>query len=369
MKSRVVFLVASLRGGGAERVFVLMANELAARGHAVTLLTWNGEGPNARLLGPSVELVDLALPLRGEGYGRSATLRSILRTARLLRQLRPDAVFSAPEFFNLVTTLSLMIGASRARFFPSFHAARALPGGGLGSALAVKLSALVARRATKAIAVSAGVGRELVERGFPEAKVVVIHNPLPGQAIPKSADHPWRAAIAAMGEGPVVATAGRLVPVKDHRTLIRAFALLRAKRPARLVIFGEGPLEGELRAFAGECGVGADVLFPGYVNDPAACYAVADLFVLSSLTEGFGNVLVEAMEAGVSVVSTDAPYGPREILEDGRLGPLVPVGDAAALAAAMEATLDRPIPPALLREKAAEFGTARIGNLYEALLR
>jgi glycosyltransferase involved in cell wall biosynthesis len=156
--------------------------------------------------------------------------------------------------------------------------------------------------------------------------------------------------------------------VKDHRTLLRAFALLRASRPARLVIFGEGPLEGELRAFAQESGIGDQVLFAGYVNDPHACYAAADLFVLSSVSEGFGNVLMEAMAAGVPVVSTDAPHGPREILGDGRYGSLVAVGDAPAMARAMADMLDRPTPAAILKRRAADFDTARIGDLYEALL-
>jgi glycosyltransferase involved in cell wall biosynthesis len=159
-----------------------------------------------------------------------------------------------------------------------------------------------------------------------------------------------------------------MVPVKDHRTLIAAFAKLRARRSARLVIFGYGPLEAELRAYAEELGVSGSVLMPGYVNDPAACYAVADLFVLSSTTEGFGNVLIEAMAAGVPVVSTDAPHGPREILADGRYGPLVPVGDAEALASAMERTLDHPLSAADLKGRAADFAVDVIGDRYEALL-
>ncbi len=368
MRKRVVFHTASLRGGGAERVFTLMANALAARGHQVTLFTWNAEGPNAQLLSPDVELVTLGMPIYGEGYGKPATLRGIARSARFFATHKPDTVFSAPEFANLAMAIALWLAGSKARFFPSFHAAAGLPSNDLGAKLAIALSALVRSRASKAIAVSQGVGRDLEARGYPQARIEVINNPLPTKLPSSDVTYPWQATIAAMGEGPVIATAGRLVPVKDHRTLIAAFAKLRARQPARLVIFGEGPLEADLREQAEALGVGQSVLLPGYVNDPAACYRAADLFVLSSTSEGFGNVLIEAMAEGVPVVSTDAPHGPREILADGRFGALVPVGDAGALAAAMEQTLDSPPASDLLRGRAADFGIELIADRYEALL-
>jgi glycosyltransferase involved in cell wall biosynthesis len=366
MKKRIVLHVASLRGGGAERVVVLMANELAARGHDVTLLTWNADGPNAALLTKAVRLVDLDIPIRGEGFGKPATLKGLWRTALLLRRLKPDIVLSAPEFANLVIALALVLVVSPAKFFPSFHAAASLRSNDIGARIAIALSMLTAWRATKAIAVSAGVGRDIAARGFPEAKIAVINNPLPPAAI-SSVAHAWQAALVALGDGPAIATAGRLVAVKDHRTLLEAFAALSASRPARLVVFGEGPLGAELQAYAKSLGIADRVLFAGYVNDPAACYAAADLFVLSSTSEGFGNVLIEAMAAGVPVVSTDAPHGPREILADGRFGALVPVGDAPALALAMAAMLDRPTSEIALKSRAADFTVQRIGDKYEAL--
>jgi len=386
MQQRIVFHVPSLRGGGAERVFVLMANEMARRGHEVTLFTWNGEGPNAALRADAVHLVDLGIPIRGDGFGKPATIAGLWRSAGFYRRVKPDAVFSAPEFANLITALALNLGFSRAKFFPSFHAAASIPSNDFGSKLAVLLSGLVAARASQAIAVSAGVGRDIAARGVPADKVVVINNPLPPgrylvppaaiprppAAIPRPPangrpvqTYPWQAELTALGDGPVIATAGRLVGVKDHRTLLRAFAALLRTRPARLVLFGEGPLRAELEAESRVLGIASRVLFPGYVNDPAACYAAADLFVLSSTSEGFGNVLIEAMAAGVPVVSTDAPHGPREILADGLYGTLTPVGDAEALAVAMAAMLDQPTDAALLARRAADFAVERIGDAYE----
>jgi len=369
MADTIVFHTASLTGGGAERVFVLMANEFAARGHRVILFTWNAGGPNAGLLSPGVELIDLSLPIRGEGYGKLGTLRGLLRSVAVFRRLKPDAVYSAPEFANLLMALALVLARSRARFFPSFHAAASLPSGRIGARIAVLLSKLVAFRTTKAIAVSRGVGRDVVARGVLGAKVAVINNPLPvSTAAPQSAVTSLRQKVAAMGEGPVLVTAGRLVAIKDHRTLLAAFAKLRSRRPARLVICGEGPLRQSLEQYAAELGISGSVLFPGYITDPDACYAVADLFVLSSISEGFGNVLVEALGAGVPVVSTDAPHGPREILSDGEFGPLVPVGDVDALAKAIEITLDTSLPSETLKRRAADFAIGVIGDRYEALL-
>lgn len=369
MSKRIIFHVPSLVGGGAERVVVLIANEMAARGHDVTVLVWNAEGPNAALLSPTVRLTSLGFAQRAERFGKLATLKGVWQTSRLLRRLQPDAVFSAPEFANLVMTAALHAAGSRAKFFPGFHAAAALMPHRVGAILAVRLSKLVAARATRAIAVSKGVGRDLIVRGYPAAKIAVIYNPLPPVESSTQASYAWQETLAAMGDGPVIVTLGRLVPVKDHKTLLAAFASLRADRPARLVLFGEGPLEEATRAYADKLGIGKDVLFAGYVNDPAACYAAADLVVLSSISEGFGNVLIEAMAHGVPVVSTDAPHGPREILVDGRFGALVPVGDARALATAMATTLDRPIAPDVLRAYAANFDVKAIGDRYERLLR
>ena len=365
---KLIFHLPTLGGGGAERVFVLMANALAARGHEVTLLVWNAEGPNAALRSDLVHLVDLQIPVTGGGFGKPRTLAGLWRSAQFYRRQQPDAVFSGPEFANLVTALALNLALSPARFFPSFHAAASIPSSDFGSKIAARLSALVAARATKLIAVSSGIARDLRGRGVPESKIAVIHNPLPpGIGDGATRSYPWQAQIEALGQGPVIVTAGRLTPVKDHKTLLRAFAELRATRPARLVIFGDGPLKSELETEAGRLGIAGSTLFPGYVNDPAAVYAVADLFVLSSVSEGFGNVLIEAMAAGVPVVSTDAAHGPREILLDGALGPLVPVGDAAALAAAIARTLDAPVDMAALKARAADFEIDVIADRYEAL--
>jgi glycosyltransferase involved in cell wall biosynthesis len=141
---------------------------------------------------------------------------------------------------------------------------------------------------------------------------------------------------------PVVLGVGRLTRQKDFPTLIRAFAAVRRRHAARLIILGEGEDRPGLEALAGQLGVAHDVALPGFQDNAVAYMAASRLFVLSSTWEGLPTVLIEALAAGTRVVSTDCPNGPREILQDGRLGALVPVGDVAALAAAMIEALCRP---------------------------
>ncbi|MDB5536600.1 MAG: glycosyltransferase [Devosia sp.] len=368
--AKLIFHVPSLIGGGAERVWVLVANELARRGHDTTLLVWNGLGPNRVHVSPQVHLVDFGIPLfAGERFGKPATLRGLLRMAAYFRRHQPDAVFSAPEFANLTTALALWLSLSRAKFYPSFHAAATLRDSRTGSELARRFTGLMARRAKRAIAVSQGIAGDL-SAGIAADKIAVIHNPLPPPSLKPAEDSEWMRTLTAIraAKTPLIITAGRLAPVKDHPTLIEAFALLRRDMPAKLVILGDGPLRDELTALVAERGLEADVLMPGFNADIRPSLLASDLFVLTSTSEGFGNVIVEALAAGLPVVSTDCTHGPREILENGALGELTPVGDAGAIAAAMARMLASPTSANRLQTRAADFSVERIGDQYEALL-
>ena len=150
----------------------------------------------------------------------------------------------------------------------------------------------------------------------------------------------------------VLMAVGRLAPQKDFRNLLKAFARVRSRRGVRLVILGEGPERARLESLAADLGIAADVKMPGAVPNPFAYMARASLFVLSSAWEGFGNVLVEALACGCPIVSTDCPRGPREILDGGAFGPLVPVGDDEALADGIIHALALPADRGRLRERA-----------------
>jgi glycosyltransferase involved in cell wall biosynthesis len=178
------------------------------------------------------------------------------------------------------------------------------------------------------------------------------------------ASHPW------MDDGgpPVILSAGRLAEQKDYPTLINAFARVAAQRPCRLIILGEGRLRKQLQRLVESLGLTDRVSLPGWVENPFAFMSRAALFVLSSRNEGLPGVLIQAMACGCPCVSTACPAGPAEILQNGRLGPLTPVGDAVGLAAAINSVLDRRTDGRTLRERAAHFSAETAVSAYDRLI-
>jgi glycosyltransferase involved in cell wall biosynthesis len=168
-------------------------------------------------------------------------------------------------------------------------------------------------------------------------------------------------------DGPILLAVGTLKAVKRHDLLVRAFARM-PRADATLCILGEGQERAGLETLIGSLGLQDRVLLAGYQADPAPWYAHADLFVLSSDHEGFGNVLVEALEHGLPVVSTNCPTGPHEILEDGKYGRLVPVGDVDALARAMDKALSANHDREQLKRRALDFSVEKAADAYLDLL-
>jgi len=221
------------------------------------------------------------------------------------------------------------------------------------------------------VAVSDGVADDLSRvAGIPRAGIQRIYNPIVSPALLAASrgapPHPW---LEERGCPPLVLGAGRLHRQKDFPTLLRAFAQLRATRPARLAILGEGAERGRLERLARRLGVAEDVALPGFAGNPYAWMARSSAFVLSSAWEGLPSVLIEAMACGCPVVSTDCPSGPSEILDGGALGPLVPVGDSQALAHALAGVLEKPPDADRLRERAALFSVEAATTRYLEVLR
>ena len=156
--------------------------------------------------------------------------------------------------------------------------------------------------------------------------------------------------------------------MKDYPTLFRAFRQVSRNSDVRLVILGEGSWRRRLEKLTRKLGLQEKVSLPGWVTNPYSFMRRASLFVLSSKLEGLGNVLIEAMACGCPCVSTNCPSGPSEILDDGRFGPLVPVGDDSALAAAMERVLNSPPDKNALLARAQEFSLDASVDQYERLI-
>ena len=223
--------------------------------------------------------------------------------------------------------------------------------------------------ATHFVAVSQGTSDSLENAlGVPREKITTIYNPIVTPDLDDKAvetpDHPWFRDDGA----PVLLAVGRLEKQKDYPTLIRAFARLAVRRPCRLIILGEGSKRTEVEGLVEELKLTDRVSLPGWAENPLAFMARASLFVLSSRWEGLPTVLVEALACGCPCVSTDCPSGPAEILQDGEFGALVPVGDSAALAEAMERVLDAPPDRRLLQQRAAYFSADRAVAAYEELI-
>ena len=352
----IALFLPSLRGGGAERVMVLLANGFAARGHRVDLVLARAEGPYLDEVAAGVRIVDLA---------RSRVLTSLWPLVRYLRRERPDAMLSAMTHANVIAIWAKMLARVPLRLVVSEHSSpsRSHAGGGMA-----RIMRLLVRRfygkADTIVCVSNGARDEMAAL-YPALsdRLTTIYNPLDLDRIQRLMEepvsHPW----LEDRDIPVVLAAGRLTAAKDYPTLLRAMAHLLGQRPARLIILGQGEEEAALRQLIDDLGIAEHVDLVGFQKNPFSWMRRCDLYVMSSAWEGLPGSLIEALACGAKVVSTDCRTGPREILEDGKWGTLVPVGDADALARAMEERLHEANSAAIL-SRLKEFEPAHIAQRY-----
>ncbi len=332
----IALFLPSVRGGGAQRVVVNLAQGMSERGRRVDLVLGTAVGPFLERLPPAVRLVDL---------GARRLVGSIGPLVGYLRRERPRALVSSMSHANVIALLAARLAGRGTPVMVTEHNTMSQAGG--EGPLARRFWPILLRAcypwADSVVAVSRGAADDFAATtGFPRARIAVVYNPVITSELMAMAklapDHPW----FGPGQPPVILAVGRLTVQKDFPTLLRAFAEVRRRRRARLIILGEGEGREALESLAADLGLTADVALPGFRDNAMAYMACSAVFVLSSAWEGLPTVLIEALAAGTGVVSTDCPSGPREILQDGRLGALVPVGDAAALAAAMDVALGRP---------------------------
>jgi len=359
-KNRIALYLSSLGGGGAQRVVLTLANAMAEHGANIDLVLVKAKGPFLQEVHPRVRVVDL---------GVTNVILSLPGLIRYLRRERPAALLSSLKHVNIVALIARQVSRVSVRLVVGEHNTLSQSRKNrLKDRLLPHLMRFLYPKADLVVAVSQGVAEDLCTSiGLAKERVRVIFNPVVRADIAQLAaaplDHRW----FQPGEPPVILGMGRLTEQKDFPNLLRAVALLREQRDCRLMILGEGELRDALQRLAASLGLTGSVSLPGFVDIPFAYMARAAVFVLSSRWEGLPTVLIEAMACGTPVVSTDCPSGPREILEGGAWGRLVPVGDPVALATAIAATLDDESPPSL-RERAAAFSVEPARDSYlEAL--
>ena len=353
-------LPALLPMGGLERLVITQMSEFAARGFDTDIVFINEPQDVSAVLPAGSRSFDLQVK----------RLRSAVPAlVRYLRQERPDAVHATMWPVTSIVAVAHRLARSRSRLVLSDHNPLSLQYSSRGRLHRLVLRASIAATyplADARVAVSGGVADDLARlSGLCRSRFTVIHNPVPvtGAGTARGTDSPW-----GDWRGKRIITVGRMKAQKNHALLVRAFQRLLQHVDARLMILGVGELAGTLAEQVAAAGLQDRVLLPGYIQDPTPYYESADLFVLSSDYEGFGNVIVEALAAGLPVVSTDCPGGPAEILQSGRYGRLVPVGDEAALAAAMAQALVEPHDRGFLKSRAQDFTPSVLAAQYIHLL-
>jgi glycosyltransferase involved in cell wall biosynthesis len=334
---RIAVFVPSLRGGGAERVMLDLAHGFAERGITTDLVLPQVEGPYLSEVRADIRIVNLKA---------RRVLASLPGLVCYLRRERPDALLATLTHANLVALWARRLSGVPTRVVvrEANTLTRVTSGAGTDRR---RLFPFLVRKfypwADGIVAVSRGVALDLeTSSGTSAQRIHILPNPVLTPELASKArealDHPW----FGVGEPPVVLAVGRLSKQKDYTTLIRAFDRVRRQRVARLVILGDGPERAGLEALIAELGLTDQVLLPGFASNPFAYMARAGVFVLSSAWEGMPGALIQAVASGAPVVATDCESGPREVLQSGRYGRLVPVGDAPAMADAILATLEQP---------------------------
>lgn len=339
---RVAFFLPSLAGGGAERVVLELVRGFVKYGISVDLLVTRSGGAYWKSVPQDIRLIN---------FDSWMTLTCLPGLVRYIRRERPDVLLASQDAAQATALMGQMFFLEDTHLIirqaDSFLTSYA--SGGFKKRMCIRIVRRLAHRADAVIAVSSGVADEFRLKIPRIASVVqALPNPVVTRELLESVElpvkHPW----FDDSHIPVIVAAGRLTPQKDYPTLLKAFSEVADSRPVRLVILGEGPMQSRLIMTTRKLGVAQKVDFVGFQDNPFAWIAKARALVLSSRYEGLPGVLIQAMACGTPVVSTDCPHGPREILEDGRLGPLVPVGDHSALAQGIMAVLDNPLNPEVL---------------------
>jgi glycosyltransferase involved in cell wall biosynthesis len=361
----ILFVLPRLSIGGAERTVVRIANGLADRGHDVLIYSFSAGGPLEAEISQRVRFQAFS----DSPLSLSLQVRALRRLIELLRFRNPDAVLCTLFQTNLLVSLAHRLARTPAKLVlreanyvsSEWRASRAWPVARLiGPHLYRRAEAIV----VPAQAQAADLCRTLrVEQN----RIEVIGNPVVSEQMRQLSKEVSGFLVPSDLPRPVVLGLGRLVRQKGFDVLIRGFQQFRERNGGTLLILGEGEDREQLSRLATELGVGESVLMPGVDLNPFKYMRFADVFVLSSRYEGLPNALIQALALGVRCVATDCHSGPREVLDHGKLGALVPVDDHHEMSLAMDAVLSRE-PPVPGAEWFARYDESVVIGQYEKLL-
>ncbi len=363
----IAFFLPNLGGGGAERSILRLADAFLRVGYQVLVIAASAEGPNLSWVPAGAELVNLRA-------GRMA--KALLPLTRVLRSRRPAVVVSALDEANVIAVAARWLSGTAVSVVLSTQAAQSAceeHARGLRARFILPwLVRRLYRHADAMVAVSRAAAVDLSRLlGLPPDRVIPIPNPVVDERIDRMCaeplTHPW---VKQIDDAPLVVAVGRLAHQKDFPLLLQAFARARPSVPqARLAILGQGELLSDLESLARDLDLGNAVLFAGYQENPYAWMRRADVLALSSRFEGLPTVVIEGLACGARIVATDCPTGPAEILDDGKWGSLVAVGDVDGFAAALVAAIQMgrwPVPPA---EALRPFTETPIVEAFERVFR
>lgn len=363
MKKRICLITSSLDGGGVGRNMVNLANAFSALGFEVTLfLMRNADNKRAVELSKGVKLE----------VGARAAKGSIIKLRKHLLSSKPQVVISGPSYINVLVIISLLFVRNRPVVILTYRSNREseISNQSFWFCFFETITFPVYRLSDFVVGVSKGVTENLGQylKGQ-ESKLITIYNPawtpIQEKQLEFQADHQWFSPI--YRNTLRIVSIGRLEVQKDYFNLILAFERILKFREAKLIIIGEGSLRNDLQSFARQLGIAESIDFLGFVENPLSYLSQCDIFVLASKWEGFANVIVESLGAGVNVVSTACPSGPSEILDEGKYGRLVPVSDSEALANAVLSLDKERLPSAYLKKRALDFSAERAALAYAEL--
>ena len=335
----VAFFLPSLEPGGTERNVVNLVNNIDRRKYLISLVLGNIKGDFVKQIGKDIPITNL---------DAAGSIGLFFGLIRYFKKQKPDIFISAFPRINIICTVARMFAKAETKIVITEHSVFSL----LPVIAKTSLRRLFARffmptlckliypKADAIICVSSGIAEDLSKIFYYQNGMKVIYNPVIDDKVytlaEESVDHPWFLDIKI----PIIVAAGRLVACKDYPTLFNAFGEIIKKQPAHLVVLGAGSEKQTLMDLAKKLGISEQVAFLGFQENPYKYMKRASVFVLSSLQEGFGNAIIEAMACGAPVISTDCPTGPREIISNRKNGILVAMQDYKALAKAVMEVLD-----------------------------